>query len=372
MHHPIPKNAWCEIYLDRFSKNLELALDLVPQGTRFCAVLKADAYGHGISQTVPLVREQGVDCIGITSNSEAREVRNTGFAGSLIRLRAATQVEIDQAVHDRVEEQVGSLQTARYLSVLIKSGRYQMGAHLSLNAKGMSRDGLEISTVAGQETCRRIVGTLGEKIVGICSHFPSNDKEHLRQNSKLFQQQVDWVLANSKLKRKDLLIHAGSSLTLISEEHVKTDMFRCGAILYGILKPELGFLPTMELKARVVSIGDYPMGTTVGYDRSKLLEQDGRLACISIGYANGFRRNGFERSIVSINGNSCPVVGKISMNTIVADVTEMKEVQVGDEVVIFGGAHANKIGRDSAEHQFETIMADLYSDWGLRNPRKYR
>lgn len=372
MQNPTPNNAWCEIRQDRISSNLALALALVPEGTRFCAVLKADAYGHGICQVAPLVQEQDVGHIGITTNGEARAVREAGFRGSLIRLRAATIAEMDDAIDDCVEEQVGSLQAAEQLETLIKAGRYKMGAHLSLNAKGMSRDGLEISTAAGKEICQRIIEQLSNRIVGICSHFPSNELEQLRQSSTLFQQQAAWVLAHSDLRREELLIHAGSSLTLVSDEHIQTDMYRCGAILYGILKPELGFRPTMELKARVVSLGDYPMGTTVGYDRSKLLEQDGRLACISIGYANGFRRNGYERSTVAINDSLCPVVGKISMNTIVADVTDMKDVAVGDEVIIFGGERSNTIKRGSAEHQFETIMADLYADWGLRNPRLYR
>lgn len=366
------QNAWCEIHLDRISKNLELALELVPEGAQFCAVLKADAYGHGIEKVTPLMCEQGVNCIGITTNAEARAVRNAGFAGRLIRVRAATQAEMDGAIVDRVEEQVGSIHAAKQLAALMDAGKYKLGAHLSLNAKGMSRDGLEISTKSGQEDCSRIIEKLGDGIIGICSHFPSNDPDQLQQSSTLFQQQADWVLAQSGLKRDDLLIHAGSSLTLVSDEQIETDMYRCGAILYGILKPELGFRTTMDLKAHVVSLGDYPTGTTVGYDRSKLLERDGQLACISIGYANGFRRNGYESGVVAINNNLCPIVGKVSMNTIVADVTGLRGVGVGDEVTVFGGERSGVIGQGVVEQEFETIMADLYADWGLRNPRIYR
>lgn len=372
MTQQICPSSWCEIHLDRFSSNLELALDLVPEGRRLCVVLKADAYGHGIQQIVPLVQAQDVACIGITSNPEARAVRDAGFDGTLIRLRAATPEEMENALQDRVEEQVGSLFAAEKLWAIRNAGHSPIRAHLALNAKGMSRDGLEIATTSGQKTCLRILKLLGDNIVGICTHFPCNGPENLRQSSALFQRQAAWVLKNSDLKRSNVLIHAGSSLTLIADEAAETDMYRCGAILYGILKPELGFQTTMDLKARVVSIGDYPKGNTVGYDRDFPLVADRRLACISIGYANGISRVSQNRGAVSIKEHIAPVLGKISMNTIVADVTGFEDVEVGDEVNVFGGTSPTPIAPTMAERQFKTIMAELYTDWGGRNHRVYR
>ncbi|GAA6193578.1 alanine racemase C-terminal domain-containing protein [Phaeobacter sp. NW0010-22] len=364
--------SWCTIHRERISKNLELALGLVPAGRRFCAVLKADAYGHGISQVVPLVQEQGVTCIGITSNAEARAVRDARFGGTLIRLRTATPQEIDGALGDRVEEQVASISTARLIRAYMDTNRYRDRVHLSLNASGMSRDALEVSTGPGQDTCRQILGVLGKNIGGICTHLPSNEPHELTQSSELFQQQVSWVLENSDLSRKDVLVHAGSSLTLVSGVDVDTDMYRCGAILYGILKPEHGFRSTMDLGARVVSLQEYPKGSSVGYDRASHLDQDRRLACISIGYENGFRRIAHGKCAVSIGNALAPVVGKISMNAIVADVTNIASVQVGDKVSVFGDVDGARISPQMAEAQFQTILADLFTDWGLRNHRVYR
>lgn len=362
--------SWCEIHCDRISRNLELARGLVPEGRQFCVVLKADAYGHGISKVAPLAMEQGVSSIGITSNAEAQAVRRAGFGGRLIRLRAATPAEMLAALPDRVEEQVGSLLAARALETIARDGRVR--AHLALNAEGMSRDGLEIGTRGGRGVCLEILERLRGQIVGICTHFPNNDPAALGQSSALFEQQVRWVCDSGGMRRSDLIVHAGSSLTLISGVPVHTDMYRCGAILYGILKPELGFRPTMDLKARIVSIGDYPKGNTVGYDRACALTRDRRLACISIGYANGIARASHDRGAVVIRGALAPVMGKISMNTIVADVSELQAAAVGDEVCVFGGNPAAPITPPMAERQFGTIMADLYTDWGGRNHRIYR
>jgi len=363
--------SWCEVHLDRISRNLELALGLVPLGRRFCAVLKADAYGHGIEQVVPLIQAQGVTCVGITSNAEARAVRDAGFDGTLIRLRAATPDEIDNALDAQIEEQVSSLGIAEKLKALKVAG-HTVRAHLALNALGMSRDGLEISTNEGRTACRSILNLLGNEIVGICTHFPRNTPEDLRSSADLFQDQVSWIIENSALERSDILVHAGSSLTLVSDEPVETDMYRCAAILYGILKPELGFQPTMELKARVVSIGDYPKGASVGYDRAFRLDMDRTLACLSIGYANGIRRDVDPNAGVVIGNDLAPVLGKISMNTLVVDVTDVDGVRAGDEAIMFGAIKQTKQSLAATEQQFRTIMADLYADWGMRNERFFR
>ena len=371
MTYATAPSSWCKIHRDRISRNLELTLGLIPKGVRLCAVMKADAYGHGIAKVVPLLLEQGVSCIGITSNAEAAAVRQAGFSGSLIRLRAATPYEIDEALVERVEEQVGSLAAAKHLRRIIDAGKLRAGVHLSLNADGMSRDGLEISTKSGQQDCRDILAAVGRNVVGLCSHFPTNAPDPLRQSSKLFAQQVARVCDDNDLDRSRILAHAGSTLTLLSGERIETDMYRCGAILYGVLKPELGFRPTMELKARVVHIGPYPKGSSVGYDRDARLDTDRRLACISIGYAAGYSRSAQDHGAVLIKGRLAPVLGKVSMNSIVADVTDIEPAQVGDEVTVFGGDGRHAIGPETAVKQHGTILPDLFCDWGLRNPRVY-
>ena len=368
MTHDVRTGAWCEVHRDRIAHNLELALELVPEGRDFCAVLKADAYGHGIDQVVPVINDCGVTCVGITSNAEAHAVRKAGFDGVLIRLRAASPVEMEDALTSRVEEQVSSVEAARKLCAL-KAAGHPVRAHLALNAMGMSRDGLEIATVQGRETCLAILRLLAGNIVGICTHFPCNIPDNLRNTANFFHEQVAWVFSNSTLRRADVLVHAGSSLTLVSEIEIETDMYRCGAILYGVLRPELGFRTTMDLKACVISIGNYPKGATVGYDRAVRLERDRRLACLSIGYANGFRRQAYDGAMVLIGDLAVPVVGKISMNTVVVDITGAENVQLGDEVTVFGGPSHSSASLVNVDRQFGTILADLYCDWGLRNQR---
>ena len=299
-------------------------------------------------------------------------MREAGFDGALIRLRAATPQEIAGALPDRVQEQVACRATAALIRRHLDAGHYRTCAHLALNCAGMSRDALEISTRAGQDICRAILDRLGPHIGGICTHFASSDAAALRQSSDLFRRQAAWVIDNSDLSRAEVTVHAGSTLTLVSDTPVDTDMYRCGAILYGIVKPELGFRSTMDLEARVVSLQAYPAGAGVGYDRAHLLHRASRLACLSVGYENGFRRLAHGASAVSVRGALAPVLGKVSMNAIVADVTDIPSVRVGDTVRLFGGHDAAPITPPMAEAQFGTIMAELYTDWGRRNTRVHR
>jgi alanine racemase len=273
---------------------------------------------------------------------------------------------MEAALPDDIEEQVGSLWAAKQLRSLSGSGLGHSCVHLALDAGGMSRDGLDISSTVGQQNCREILDEIGQNIVGISTHFPTNEPANLKHSSDLFKQEVAWVCDNSDLNRSELLVHAGSTLTLLSGERVETDMYRCGAILYGILNPELGFRPTMKLKANVVHVGVYPKGATVGYDRDYRLDSDRRLACISIGYAAGYSRIAKARGTVLICDKPAPVLGNISMNSIIADVTEIPNVQIGDIATVFGTDIAQ------AKGQFGTILPDLFSDWGIRNPRIYR
>ena len=362
------ESSWCEISLPAITENLTRTVERLPPHTRLCAVVKADAYGHGIENVVPLIIAQGIEHVGISSNAEARSVRRAGFTGRLLRLRTATPHEVKSGMDDRVEEMVGAPIFLKSLTELLGKDALPK-LHISLNAGGMSRDGLEISTDEGRAGLLRIVDMAGDRISGLCTHFPSNEPDELTASISRFHDDLKWVFANSILRRQDILTHAGSTLTLRAGQDPKTDMMRCGAILYGITGPRPDYQSALALKSRVISIGNYPKGNTIGYDRSFYLAQDKVLASIALGYANGYPRQLSGRGEVLIRGKRLPVMGKVSMNTIVADVSCLPEVSIGDEVVVFGQQGNQVISSLDIEEFSGTIMADLFADWGQRNVR---
>ncbi|TLP57675.1 alanine racemase [Parasedimentitalea maritima] len=362
------ESSWCEISVPKIAGNLLSTLKRMPDNTQLCAVVKSDAYGHGIENVVPLLMEQNIGYIGISSNAEARAVRNAGFVGRLLRLRTATPQEIKSALGDRIEEMFGGAAAVR--SLIETLGQEALPKlHISLNAGGMSRDGLELSTARGRAGFFEILELVPDQIVGLCTHFPSNEPVELAESIQRFHDDQAWIFSNSDLRRQDILVHAGSTLTLHSGQDPKADMMRCGAILYGIAGPRPDFQSALVLKSRVVSIGDYPKGSTIGYDRSCCLSEDKVLASIALGYANGYSRRFSGGGEVLIRGQRLPVMGKISINTIVADVTSLPAIDVGDEVVAFGQQGDQVISSVAIEDLAGTIMADLFVDWGQRNAR---
>lgn len=364
-----PYASWCEINLSQIEKNLTDACHSLPEQTKFCAVLKADAYGHGIENLVPLLKRHQINDIGITSNLEAQSVRQMDFQGHLMRLRTATMAEIKQGLAWQIQEQISNAQTAKQLVQFFEENDQPIALHLSLNAGGMSRDGLELSTLAGKAECQKIIELVGQNIVGICTHFPNNAPAELQASIQRFQDDLAWVFDETDLEREKILVHGGSTLTLLSGLNPGTDMMRCGAVMYGVGLPDRAHHPSMSLKARVTNIGHFPQGSTIGYDRAMQLSRDSVLANISIGYANGYGRELCGKSGVLIRGQHVPILGKISMNTIVADITDIQEAMVGDEAVLFGPQGAETISAAMIEQQSGTILADLFTDWGHRNPR---
>lgn len=360
--------SWCEISLPVLAQNLQSTLDLLPDATRLCAVVKGDAYGHGIENIVPQLIKQNIGHIGISSNAEARAVRSAGFQGTVLRLRSAPPHEMASALGTGVEELVGSLAAVRSLIAAVGRGALPH-LHLSLNAAGMSRDGLELSTDRGRDELQQIARVVPDKIVGLCTHFPSNTSDDLATSITRFHTDLDWLFANTTLRRSDILVHAGSTLTLRSGQDPKADMMRCGAILYGIKGPRPAFQSAMTLKSRIVSIGHYPKGCTVGYDRSVQLQDDAVLASVTLGYANGYSSRFSNCGAVLIRGQTLPVMGKVSMNTIVVDVSSLPDAEIGDEVVAFGLQGNQKIGSLAIERVTGSIMADVFTHWGQCNAR---
>jgi len=358
--------SWVEIAPDIIANNLIAAREYLAPHTRFCAVLKADAYGHGIDIVLPALMQNGVDFIGITSNNEAGRARACGYTGRIMRLRTAVFEEAAAGLDFGIEELVASVETAHHLSALGRISGRPMPVHLSINAGGMGRDGLELSSTTDQQACLRILQDNGLRIAGLMTHFPSNLPDDLIVSRKLFQSQVDWVFNQSGLKRDQVIIHAGSSLTLMAGGTQEYDMVRCGAVLYGIVGPRTQFQEAMALKSRVTSINHCPKGANVGYDHAHQLTRNSRLASVSIGYANGYRRLMANCGNVVIRGVVAPILGKISMNALVVDVTDIPDVRAGDTVVLFG----DKLDPLKVEHQSQTILADLYVDWGRANARQ--
>lgn len=370
-------NGWIEVDAAAFEANLaELARVVGP--TPVCAVLKADAYGHGLDLLMPSVLRQGVRLLGITSNEEAAVARARGYRGRLMRLRSATGDEIEDGVALRVEEMAGNADLAREIDrVAARRGR-RIAVHLMLNSAGMSRNGVELKTDEGRAATRDMTGLRNLRWVGVMSHFPVEEAADVRDSLAQFQGDCEWVFAQTPIRRQDVMLHVANTFATLNVPESRLDLVRCGGTLYDDLYGS-NFQQVMSLKSRVACVNAYPKGNTVSYDRTFRLERDSLLANIPLGYSDGYRRifsrgnrpaDPVHEAFALVGGHRVPVVGRVTMNTVMLDVTDVHaDVRMGDEVVFLGRQGAERIGWAEWERWSGTITEDLGTVMGNSMPR---
>lgn len=365
-------NSWIEIDIQAFENNLRLLKSKLSPQTNLCAILKADAYGHGITTLMPSVIKMGVACVGIASNSEAQIVRKSGFKGRVMRVRTGTLEEVTGALKYKVEELVGNAQFAQDIGKIALKNQTTINVHVALNSAGMSRNGVEVSTQQGKNDALQMVQTKGLKTVGIMTHFAVEERDDVLKGLSTFNSESAWLIKEAQLDRKQILLHAANSFATLSVPESHLDMVRPGAAIYGDMSGFDGLKRVASFKSKVTVVNAYPEGNTVGYDRTYKLKRDSRLANISVGYSDGYRRVFSNKADVLIQGHRVPVVGRVSMNTLMVDVTDFPGIKSGDEVVLFGRQGNAEISAEELEKANDALLADLYTVWGNSNPKVIR
>lgn len=363
-------NAWLEIDAAAYGRNIEALKKHLRGKAQICAILKADAYGNSIDLLMPTVIQHNVPCIGIGSNEEARVARAHGYQGRVMRVRAASLGEIRDGMQYDMEELFGNLAQAQVANKLAQEAGKKLRFHLGLNSAGMNRNGLDLNVPGGKDNAVAITKLPNLQIVGIMTHFPVEDKEDVKKGLKVFKKDSKWLIRAAKLDRKKLVLHTANSFVTLNVPEGWLDLVRPGGILYGepvYERPEYEYI--MSFKTRVASVNSYPKGSTVGYDRTFTLARDSRLANLPFGYSDGYRRVFTNKGHVLIRGHKVPVVGKVSMNTTMVDVTDFPDIQADDEVVIFGKQGGAEITQSEVEDINGALFADLYTVWGNANPK---
>lgn len=366
----ITPNAWVGVDLDRLEENIRSSKQRLSKHSRICAVVKADAYGLGIENVMPSLMRADIGYVGVTSNAEAMAVRKTGYSRAIMRIRPAAPAETELTVPLGIEELVGTLGAARLLSQIACAAGKTIDIHLSLNSKGLSRDGLELGTELGQATAHEIVELPGLKIVGVMTHFADYAPIKMRGSLDAFNADIKWLFQHTGLQRDRLLLHVAHSYALLGLPESHLDLVRIGAALFGCAGEQPDFGNVMSLRSQVATVIQFSKGNTVGYDRTRVLDRDSVLANIPLGYSNGLSRSFSNRGEVLVRGQRAPIVGKISMNSLMADVTGITDVAAGDEVVLFGNQSTEEITQAEIELHSGTLLAENYTNWGLVNARR--
>jgi alanine racemase len=373
LHHlPPGPRTWAEIDPAALLHNARTLREHVcgepARDVGIIAVVKADAYGHGLPHVVPVLA-QIVERFGVANLAEALLVRALAPAQPILLLSPAAPDERAEILANGFVPMVSSSDEAAAYSQLSRQGRSAI--HLKLDT-GMGRMGLwheEAVTVV-----REIRALHGVEITGIATHLPSADEDdaYTREQLELFGGIVRTLQEEEGLGHAR--VHALNSAGAIAFPEHAGDFIRAGLALYGSSpRPEFQakLQPALTWKTLVTLVREVPAGRTVSYGRTFTTRRRSRLATLAVGYADGFRRTLSGRDAeVLIRGRRCPVVGRVTMDQVVVDATSVEDLEAGEEVVLLGRQDGEEISARELADKAGTIAWEIFTGLGNRVLRK--
>ena len=348
LHNSDDRKSETYIEIDQLAyyDNLQLIKKEVTKGNcLFLAVLKTDGYGNGIENLGKIAEFAGVDYIGFTENVEILQLKALDIKLPYLRLRLAgihelTTVHSNPQLYGEVEEMVGNLSMCRFISKIGEKQNKIINVHLSINSGRMSRDGFDMSVPSTKDSIMEVLKLKNIRIKGIMTHFANADTDSL-ENLKIlvseFKTDADWIISAGKLKREDVILHAAASSLSVRIPESHFDMVRIGTLTHGIKtvkEAPAGLKPIFSLYSSIGQLMFYPKGNVVGYGSTYQLERDSYLANLPFGWSNGLPRNS---QYALVHGQRVKIIGRLSMNATMIDVTDIYDkVKKGDQVVFIG------------------------------------
>lgn len=363
-HH----RCWVEVDGRALRHNFKILRNLVPRTTRLLAVVKANAYGHGLVATARELEAIGTDWLGVANVAEGAALRKAGVALPILLLSATLPEEMEEAVRQKLTLTLSSRREAKILDRIARKLRRQAEVHFKIDT-GMGR--LGCWHPQAREELARIRRFSNIAVKGLCTHFSSAD-----DNPGLTQTQWEAVSPIFE-ENKNLLRHAANSPAVIQRYGFHADLVRLGLALYGVAptlgeRNSLGLRPVLTWKSRVTFLHEMARGRTVSYGATYRVLTPQRQAVVAMGYGDGYFRLHSNASYMLVRGKRCPIRGRVTMDQIMIDVTSVPHCRVGDEVVALGAQGGEEIRARELATQAHTIPWEILTNIGARVPRVYK
>ncbi len=362
--------VWAEVNLSTIAHNIRRIKELLKPGTAFCAIVKADAYGHGAAAVARTALEAGADRLGVAILSEGMKLRRSGFTAPILILGYTPPEQAPLVVAHGLTQTVFSLQDARTLSAAAQAAGTKARVHIKIDT-GMSRIGIKPGDAG--EFGEALADMPGLEIEGVFSHFAtadSADKTFAREQYDNFIQAVERIKARGiEIKIR----HMANSAATIDMPEAHLDMVRPGIVLYGLwpspdVENKFELRPAMALKARIAFVKQVPQYTPVSYGCTYVTSAPATIATLPLGYADGWSRRLSGTGSVITRGRRAPIVGRVCMDQCMADVTGIPGVRPGDEALLFGGP---ELPVEEVAKCLDTINYEMVCLVGKRVPRVY-
>jgi len=335
--------CWAEIDLAAFERNLKRIQAALPPGVRYVSVVKADAYGHGMPQVVRRLMQSGVDCFAVANVNEASDIRNLGRGWPILVLSPVLPGEEGLLFDCELTATVSTEEEVERLEGVARRKERRLEVHIKIDT-GMGRLGVWHEQAAA--LLRRIRQSGSLRLAGVFTHFSAADRdpEFTRVQRERF------LAAIGDEPGEGLLVHADNSASLDSlGAGSPFNAVRVGLLQFGIPPYPQSALaaarvePVFSFHTRVGIVKRLPAGCDISYGRTCRLKRDSKLAVLTAGYGDGIPLQLSNRGQVLIHGRRCPVLGRVTMDQTVVDVTDLASVRPGDPVVLIGRGGEDEI-----------------------------
>ncbi len=362
-----------EVDLGALEFNYRQLKKRIPEDVKLLAVVKADAYGHGAVPVSLRLEKLGVDYLGVAIPEEGVELRRGGVKTPILVLGGIFGGEVDQFFRFRLTPVIFKKDSLRILSREAERRKRKVKVHLKVDT-GMGRLGVPLNLWS--DFLHEVTRFPRIETEGILSHFAMTDEEKgfTRNQWRAFQEAVKTAQAFGICCP---YLHMANSATLTTSPAYSARLVRPGIMLYGsypapTFRSLIPLKPVMRLKTRIHFLKSVPPGMRISYGGTFKAKRKSLIATLPIGYADGYNHHLSNHGEVLIHGKRAPVVGKVCMDFIMVDVTDIPRVSVGDEVVLMGRQGKEQITPEEIAEKINSISYEVLCSIGKRVPRVYK
>jgi alanine racemase len=345
--------------------NVAALKSLTPKSTKFCAVVKANAYGHGIAESVNILKKANVDFFAVSSIYEALHIAPIAASSSILILEPVNAAQPNDQIPICAKSGfhcvISTIEAFEPVSKRLAGTKQALNLHVNIES-GMGRNGLD------PELADKLIPMIDKcpntKLAGVFTHFATADEEDLtyaHDQLKTFKSFLDTAdLTN----RKDVIIHAANSAATIKMPDSHFDMVRCGISMYGYFSRPMAdapieLKPVMKLQAPIVAVKPVPAGHSISYGQSFATDRDTIIAIVPLGYADGYWRCFSNCAKMLLGDFEVPVIGRVCMDQLLIDVTDAPEAAVGQMVTIIDDTHSSPCGAYALADLAGTICYEI-------------
>jgi len=369
--------VWAEVDLKAIAHNIRELRRITNPKARFMAVVKANAYGHGIIEVARESLENGVEALGVAHIEEGIQLRKAGIDVPVLIFGYTSPVHAKKLIELDLTQTVYSYEISKKLSQAAAKYGKKIKVHIKVDT-GMGRlgllSGIKDSSLSDVESISRLPML---ELEGIYTHFATADESDRSYAGKQFEIFMD-LLNQLRIAGLEIPVtHAANSAAIINMPETHLDMVRAGISIYGLYTSEevdrsiIKLKPAMELKTKIIHLKKVPAGFKVSYGITYETEKPTTIATVSIGYADGLNRLLSSNGRMLVCGQSAPIVGRVCMDLTMLDVGEIPEIAMEEEVVVFGRQGNASITADEIASTINTINYEVVSTIMERVPRIY-